>query len=61
MVSTLKRRGDSYYCSRCEMRQFQLKPHCIFCGDLFSNFESIMVQRKQEQLSDEAKERKENK
>lgn len=45
MTSKLLDRDGIYICSHCFMRQFQLKEHCLFCGDLFSNWEEIQVDR----------------
>ena len=45
-----------YYCSNCMMRQpKEFKTNCIFCGDYFSNIESIMLREaiKQKELEGE--------
>jgi len=44
MVSTLVKRNTHYYCSNCMMRQLQLNPNCYFCGNSFSNWESVMIE-----------------
>lgn len=44
MISTLKKKGEQYYCSECMMRQpAPLKDHCYFCGNWFSNYENIII------------------
>ena len=50
MISTLKTNGNTYYCSNCLMKQFQLKPNCPFCGNMFSNYESILTKQIAEEL-----------
>ena len=44
MISKLVKKGESYYCSNCMMRQPTVKNNCWFCGDLFSNFESVIFE-----------------
>ena len=45
MITMLKKYGSTYRCSNCMMLQpASLKMNCPFCGDMFSNFESIMIQ-----------------
>jgi len=55
MVSTIKKRGDIYYCSNCQMRVLELRPNCFFCGNEFSNYESILIQQQKEKFEDEIK------
>lgn len=43
MVSKIMKNGDVYYCSNCRMRLFQLSYNCKFCGNLFSNYEDIII------------------
>lgn len=58
MTSMLKKYGNSYRCSNCMMFQpTPLKPNCPFCGDMFANFESIMIK---EYCSNESDLRREN-
>jgi len=53
MVSTLKKVGVIYRCSGCMMRQpSPLQPHCPFCGNLLSNWESVMIKEFKENESD---------
>lgn len=53
MVSEIKERGNSvYYCSNCMMRQFQLQSHCQFCGNSFSNYESMLIKEAHEKEKD---------
>ena len=44
MISTLKRYGAMYRCSNCSMTQFELKPNCPWCGDQFSNYQSVLIE-----------------
>lgn len=44
MISKLVKKGESYYCSNCMMRQPAVKNNCWFCGNLFSNFESVILE-----------------
>ena len=44
MISKLIKKGESYYCSNCMMRQPTIKNNCWFCSDLFSNFESVILE-----------------
>lgn len=44
MTAMLKKYGNSYRCSNCMMYQpASLKPNCPFCGDIFANFESVIL------------------
>ena len=36
------------------MRQFELKPNCPFCGNMFSNYENIIVRANLDMKSEEA-------
>ena len=58
MISTLKKRGDIYYCSNCQMRQLKLTPNCFFCGNLFSNYESVAIEKQKEEYNIKVKELK---
>lgn len=58
MISTLKKRGDTYYCSNCLMWQFNLRENCVFCGNSFSNFESVIIEQEKEKFIDRMKEDK---
>lgn len=52
MISTLKQRNnDSYYCSNCMFIQpTPLRPNCPFCGDWFSNYESVIIQQEKNDI-----------
>ena len=50
MISVIKKKGHSYYCSNCMMRQLDLRPNCIFCGNMFSNYEDRLMQEDAEQF-----------
>lgn len=44
MISTLKQKNGSYYCTECMMRQFTLRPQCSFCGAEFSNYQDVVIE-----------------
>lgn len=54
MISTIKQKGSTYYCSNCLMRQFELKPNCPFCGNMFSNYENMIVRANLDMKPEEA-------
>ena len=35
---------NDFICSNCRMRQTILRPQCPWCGEIFSNYESILVE-----------------
>lgn len=45
MVSKILKKNNIFYCSNCRMRQFQIKTNCPFCGNMFSNYEEILIQQ----------------
>ena len=46
MISKLIKKGESYCCSNCMMRQpDDLRPNCIFCGNEFSNIILVMREK----------------
>jgi len=52
MISTLiPRAKHSYRCSNCMMLQPTIEPNCWYCGNLFSNFESIAIKEFKENES----------
>lgn len=54
MVAELVKRGDSYICSACRMKQRELQWSCWFCGKTFSNFESILLKKIREEEKNES-------
>lgn len=44
MTSTLFKKQDQYYCSNCMMRQPRVQANCFWCGDMFSNYENMLIQ-----------------
>ena len=50
MLSKILTKNNIDYCSNCHMRQFNLKEHCFFCGNLFSNYESILIERENDKI-----------
>ena len=52
MVSKILKNNNVYYCSNCRMRVIDLKKeNCAFCGNLFSNWETITIENMKEQES----------
>lgn len=43
MISKIQENNGIYYCSNCRVRQGNLKPNCVFCGNWFSNYEDILI------------------
>ena len=39
----LKEKNSKLYCSKCRMTQPRLRETCVFCGDLFSNYEDMLL------------------
>lgn len=60
-MATLKRtkmltdKFTPYYCSECRMRQTEVRPHCGFCGKVFSNYEDVLVEMYEDKREDEIK------
>lgn len=52
MISTLKQRANGrYYCSNCMMLQSDPpKANCFFCGNWFSNYESVIIQEEKDKM-----------
>lgn len=40
----IKKKNGDYYCSKCRMKQPRLVTTCFFCGSLFSNYESALLE-----------------
>ena len=52
MVSKILNSNNKYYCSNCHMRVFDLtRQNCLFCGNYFSNWESLAIKQFEEQQS----------
>lgn len=61
MVSKLIKDGNIYRCSNCKMRQPEnIKSNCIFCGDMFMNETSILIQEYEEQFKNNVGDNNEN-
>ena len=44
MVAHLIDKCGDYFCSECRIRQpEELRPQCVFCGAVFSNYEDVLV------------------
>lgn len=50
MISKIQENNGIYYCSNCRMRQYDLKPNCVFCGNQFSNYESFIINKYEEEM-----------
>ena len=61
MVSKLLKDKNVYYCSNCRMKQFQIKPNCIFCGNQFYNYEDVLIKEHGDKFIDEVKEKENEK
>lgn len=48
-VAKLIKKIDSYYCSNCFIKQPKLINKCIFCDNLFTNFEEILIENFKDQ------------
>lgn len=44
MTSELFKKQDQYFCSNCMMRQPHIQANCFWCGNMFSNYESMLIQ-----------------
>lgn len=55
-MSSLKRDGDILYCSKCRMRQMELWERCHFCGELFDNYEELLIENSRIREEDKVKE-----
>ena len=43
MVSKLVQKNDIYFCSNCMMRQPRVQANCFWCGNMFSNYEDMLI------------------
>lgn len=50
MISKIQENNGIYYCSNCRMRQYDLKPNCVFCGNQFSNYERFIINKYEEKM-----------
>ena len=53
MVSKLLKRSNTYICSNCRMRAWNITPHCKFCGNAFSNWEEVQIDLYNEKFAEE--------
>lgn len=60
MVSKLIKNGDAYICSNCKMRQPHFRVNCFFCGNWFSNFESLLIEETEEKENGTIQQKTEN-
>ena len=44
MISRLIQKKDQYFCSNCMMRQPHIIQNCFWCGNIFSNYEDMLIQ-----------------
>lgn len=44
MTSKIIEKHNDYYCSNCMMRQPRVQANCFWCGNIFSNYESMLIQ-----------------
>lgn len=45
MVAQILEKNGIYYCSNCRMRVFEPSYNCKFCGNLWSNYETMLVKQ----------------
>lgn len=57
MVAELKEKNNNYYCSNCMMQQPIIKPNCVFCGNYFTNYESVLIKNTNQLLGNKTKKR----
>lgn len=52
MVSSLRTRvNGTYYCSNCRFIQPDPpRANCVFCGNWFSNYESVIIQEEKDKM-----------
>ena len=43
MVSKLIEKNNTYFCSNCLMRQPRIQENCFWCGNMFSNYEDMLI------------------
>ena len=43
MVSKLIEKNNTYFCSNCLMRQPRVQENCFWCGNMFSNYEDMLI------------------
>ena len=43
MISKLIEKNDTYFCSNCMMRQPRVQTNCFWCGNMFSNYEDMLI------------------
>ena len=55
MVSKLIKKDYAYICSECRMRQPRLQDTCWWCGNLFSNFEEVLMKDFKENMEEALK------
>ena len=55
MISILKKTNDGVFrCSNCLMRQPRpLSSNCVYCGNMFSNYEDIIIKEEIEKQAGE--------
>ena len=57
MISSLKKTGQVYRCTNCMFRQpTPLLPNCPYCGNLFSNYEELIIKEQIEKQAGEISE-----
>ena len=43
MIAQLLQKNSIFVCSKCRMKQPNIRPKCIFCDAIFSNYENIII------------------
>ena len=53
MAALIKKNND-YLCDNCYIKQPSvLEPYCIFCAQIFSNYEEVMINKFKEEQENE--------
>lgn len=50
MTSKIIEKHNEYYCSNCMMRQQRIRASCWWCGNLFSNYEEMLIKDYNERI-----------
>lgn len=43
MIAQLVEKNNTLICSECRMKQPRVRPKCIFCNAIFSNYEIFIL------------------
>lgn len=43
-MELIRTKNNTFICSQCRLKQIQIQPYCHFCGEYFSNYESVILE-----------------